>query len=152
MAFNETIYINAPVENVFEVTTDFNQAMSIMNNVVRIEILTEGSIQVGSRVKEVRKIRGKEAETILIVTEYIPNQKYAVKSVDYGITVEYHYQFNTQESGTFIEFNGIIHTKGLKNALLKPLIEMILKKEDKNHLVQLKNYIESKNMKNNNNY
>lgn len=143
MAFKETIHINAPVEIVFEVTTDFKHAMSIMDNVVKIEILTDGPIQVGTRVKEVRKMRGKEAETVLVVTEYIPNQKYAVKSEDFGITVEYQYQFNAQANGTSVDFNGLIHTKGLKNYLLKPLIEMILKKEDKNHLVQLKNYIEN---------
>ena len=143
MAFKETIYINAPVETVFDVTTDFKQAMSIMDNVVKIEILTDGPMQVGTRVKEVRKIRGKEAETVLVVTEYIPNQKYAVKSEDSGITVEYHYQFNAQANGTSVDFNGLIQTKGLRNSLFKPLIEMILKKEDKNHLVQLKNYIEN---------
>ena len=143
MAFKETIYINAPVETVFEVTTDFKQAMSIMDNVVKIEILTDGPLQVGTRVKEVRKIRGKEAETILVVTEYIPNQKFAVKSENSGITVEYHYQFNAQSNGTSVDFNGLIQTKGFKNYLLKPLIEMILKKEDKNHLIQLKKYIEN---------
>jgi len=143
MAFKETIHINAPVETVFEVTTDFKHAMSIMDNVVKIEILTDGPIQVGTRVQEVRKMRGIEAETVLVVTEYIPNQKYAVKSEDSGITVEYHYLFNAKANGTSVNFNGLIHTKGVKNYLLKPLIEMVLKKEDKNHLVQLKEYIEN---------
>lgn len=142
MAFKETVYIDAPVETVFAITTDFDQAPLIMETVVKTEKLTEGSMEVGTRVKEVRNIRGKEAETILIVSEYIPNQKFSVKSETFGMTVEYHYRFTTQESGTIVDFNGLIHAKGFKNALIKPLFEMILKKEDKNHLVRLKQYIE----------
>lgn len=142
MAFKETVYIDAPVETVFAITTDFDHAPFIMENVVKTEKLTEGAMQVGTRVKEVRNIRGKEAETVLIVSEFIPNQKYTVKSENFGMTVEYHYRFMAKENGTTVDFNGLIHTKGLKNALIKPLFEMILKKEDKNHLVRLKQYIE----------
>ena len=142
MAFKETVYIDAPVETVFAITTDFDHAPLIMENVVKTEKLTEGPMQVGTRVKEVRNIRGKEAETVLIVSEFIPNQKYTVKSESFGITVEYHYIFMAKESGTTVDFNGVLHSKGLKNALIKPLFEMILKKEDKDHLVRLKQYIE----------
>ena len=142
MAFKETVYIDAPVETVFAITTDFDHAPLIMENVVKTEKLTEGPMQVGTRVKEVRNIRGKEAETVLVISELIPNQKYTVKSENFGMTVEYHYRFMAKENGTTVDFNGLIHTKGLKNALIKPLFEMILKKEDKDHLVKLKQYIE----------
>ena len=142
MAFKETVYIDAPVETVFTITTDFDHAPLIMENVVKTEKLTEGPMQVGTRVKEVRNIRGKEAETVLVISEFIPNQKYTVKSENFGMTVEYHYHFMAKENGTTVDFNGLIHTKGLKNALIKPLFEMILKKEDKDHLVKLKQYIE----------
>lgn len=142
MAFKETVYIDAPVETVFTITTDFDHAPMIMENVVKTEKLTEGPMQIGTRVKEVRNIRGKEAETVLIVTEFIPNQKFTVKSESFGMTVEYHYIFMAKESGTTVDFNGFIYSKGFKNALIKPLFEMILKKEDKNHLVRLKQYIE----------
>ncbi|WP_394189950.1 SRPBCC family protein [Paenisporosarcina quisquiliarum] len=142
MAFKETVFINAPVEKVFAITTDFEHAPFIMENVVKTEKLTEGPMQVGTRVKEVRNIRGKEVDTVLVISEFIPNQKYTVKSENFGMTVEYQYRFLAQEIGTTVDFNGLIHTKGLKNALIKPLFEMILKKEDKDHLVKLKQYIE----------
>lgn len=144
MAFKETVFIDAPVETVFAITTDFTQAPLIMENVVKTEMLTEGPMQVGTRVKEVRKIRGKEAETVLIVSEFIPNQKYTVKNENSGMTVVYDYHFMAQENGTTVDFVGMIHAKGLKNALIKPLFEKILKKEDKDHLLRLKQYIENK--------
>ena len=142
MAFKGSVFIDAPVETVFAITTDFNQAPMIMENVIRTEMLTDGPMQVGTQVKEVRKMGGKEAETVLIVSEFVPNEKYAVTSENSGIRVEYKYEFTAKETGTAVDFNGIIHTTGLKSKLLKPLVEMILKKEDKDHLIRLKQYIE----------
>ena len=142
MAFKETVYIDAPVETVFAITTDFEHAPMIMDNVIKTEKLTEGPMQVGTQVKETRDIRGKEIETVLIVTEFIPHQKYTVTSESAGMTVEYQYHFMVKEDGTTVDFTGLIHSKGLKNALIKPLFERILKKEDKDHLVRLKQYIE----------
>lgn len=142
MAFRETVYIEAPVETVFAVTTDFEQAPLIMDNVIRTEKVTEGPIQAGAQVKEFRNIRGREIETILHITEFIPSQKYTVKSESAGMTIEYQYQFLATEGGTTVDFKGTIRSKGIKNMLIKPFFEKILKKEDENHLVRLKEYVE----------
>lgn len=142
MAFRETIYIEAPVETVFAITTDFEQAPLIMDNVIRTEKVTEGPMQTGTQVKEFRNVRGREIETILQVTEFIPNQKYTVTSESAGMTMVYEYHFLAKEEGTTVNFKGTIRSKGLKNALIKPFFEKILKKEDENHLVRLKEYIE----------
>lgn len=142
MAFKETVHINAPVETVFDITTDFGHAPKIMDNVVKTEKLTEGPMQVGTQVKELRNIRGEGVETILNVTEFIPNQKFTVTSESGGMTVKYQYHFLAEENGTTVDFTGTLHSKGLKNLLIKPIFERILKKEDKNHLIRLRNYIE----------
>lgn len=142
MAFKESVYIDAPVETVFGIITDFEHAPSIMETVVKTEKLTEGPIGVGTRIREVRNIRGKEAEAELVVSEFIPNEKYAVTSESFGMTVEYRYHFTAKDNGTTVDFTGLLRAKGLKNALIKPLFERILKKEDKDHLVKLKEYIE----------
>ncbi|HSI66718.1 MAG TPA: SRPBCC family protein [Planococcus sp. (in: firmicutes)] len=142
MAFTETVYIDAPVETVFAITTDFAHSPMIMANVMKTEMLTEGPMQVGTQVKEVRNVRGKEVETVLVVTEFMPNETFTVRSESAGMTVEYQYLFKAEESGTTVDFTGSLHSKGLKNALIKPLFEKVLKKEDKDHLISLKEYIE----------
>ena len=142
MAFRETAYIEAPLETVFAITTDFEHAPLIMDNVIRTEKVTEGPMQAGTQVKEFRNVRGREIETILHITEFIPHQKYTVTSESAGMTVEYEYQFLAKEDGTTVNFKGTIRSKGLKNTLIKPFFEKILKKEDENHLVRLKEYIE----------
>lgn len=64
-----------------------------MDNVIKTEKLTEGPIQIRTKVKKVRNIRVKEVETVLVVSELIPNRIYTVKSDNSGMTVEYGYQF-----------------------------------------------------------
>lgn len=142
MAFKESVYIDAPVETVFGIITNFEHAPSIMKTVVKTEKLTDGPIGVGTKIKEVRNINGKAAEAELLVSEFIPNEKYAVTNDSFGMTVEYHYEFAAKEMGTTVDFNGFIRSKGLRNAMIKPLFERILRKEDKGHLVKLKEYIE----------
>ena len=144
MAFIKEVYIDASVETVFKAASDFNNAVFIMDNVVGIELLTEGPVQKGTKIKEVREVRGRTIESILVFTEYVANQKYSVKSENNGIFIEYHYSFHPQESGTVVNFEGFIRTKGFKNTLLKPIVTAIIKKEDGDHLDRLKEFIEQK--------
>jgi hypothetical protein len=144
MAFIKEVYIEASVETVFNVASDFNNSVFIMDNVVGIELLTEGPVQKGTKVKELRDVRGRTIESILVFTEYVANQKYSVTSENNGIFIEYHYSFHPQESGTVVNFEGFIRTKGFKNALLKPIVTAIIKKEDGDHLDRLKEFIEQK--------
>lgn len=142
MAFKETISIEAPVETVFAVATDFEYASKVMDTVVKAEKITDGPMQAGTQIKELRNVRGRAVETILHVTEFIANQKYTVKSESGGMTIEYQYDFLAEENGTTVNFKGTIRSKGLRNMLIKPFFEKILKKEDENHLTSLKKYIE----------
>ncbi len=142
MAFKETAVIHAPIEAVFNVVTDFTQAPAIMETVVRTKKLTEGPMQVGTQIEEVRNIRGKEAATVLTVAEFDPNKSFVVKSEMSGITVTYRYEFTSLVEGTKIDFKGSIRSKGMKNAIIKPIFEMMLKKEDKGHLEKVKAYME----------
>ncbi|MFC6040548.1 SRPBCC family protein [Paenisporosarcina macmurdoensis] len=144
MAFIKEVYIEASVETVFNVASDFDNSVFIMDNVVGIELLTEGPVQKGTKIKELRDVRGRTIESILVFTEYVANQKYSVTSENNGVFIEYHYSFHPQESGTVVNFEGFIRTKGFKNALLKPIVTAIIKKEDGDHLDRLKEFIEQK--------
>jgi len=143
MAFKETVHIIGPVETVFAIATDVKYAPKFMENVVKSEKNKEGTLQVGSQVKELRDVRGEGVETILTVTEFIPNEKYTVTSETSGMTVEYQYQFQAEGNETVVDFTGAVHSKKLKNILIRPFFERVLKKEDKNHLIRLRNYIEN---------
>ncbi|CAG9620050.1 SRPBCC family protein [Sutcliffiella rhizosphaerae] len=139
----DSIVISKPVEEVFSFVSDMDNSTKIMGNVVEIEKLTEGPLQVGSKFKETREIRGRKAASIIEFIKYEPNEHYSVKSEVNGLTVVYHYDFKpTLEGGTTVNFQGDIHTSGIIMKLTKPIIRKILKKEDGDHLQQLKRVLE----------
>ncbi|CDQ18644.1 SRPBCC family protein [Halobacillus karajensis] len=140
---NQTVTIGKPLEDVFTTATNFTISPEIMDTVVAVDILSEGPVKEGYRFQETREIRGRKARSIIEVTDFDPNRKYSVRSYQHGLDLRYHYQFVQTSEGTRIDFQGELYTEGLRNKLMKPLITLIIKKEDKDHLEHLKKFIET---------
>ncbi|MBE4908480.1 SRPBCC family protein [Bacillus luteolus] len=144
MAFKLETTIDVPLEKVFEFMTDTKNAPDIYDYVVKTEKVTEGPIQEGTEIKEVKEIRGREITSTLTVLAYTLNETYAFKNEVNGYTVEYQYTLRPNGEGTTIEFNGILRPKGIKSFFFKPMFERIIKTEDSDHLDRLKKLLEKK--------
>lgn len=78
--------IEAPVEAVFETVADISNFSRAVPHITRVEFLTERRVGAGTRFRETRLMRGREATTELEVTEYEKNER--VRTVaDAGGTV-----------------------------------------------------------------
>lgn len=143
-SFSEKITILRPITEVFEFTSNFHNAPKINDSIKKIEKLTEGPIGVGTKFKETKEIRGRNAEATIEVVQYNPTKNYSIRSEANGLGVTYHYQFEEVAYGTLVEFLCEIKTKGLVMALTKPLIVKMLKQEDSDHLKNLKLALERK--------
>lgn len=142
-AFSDEVVISKPKDEVFHFATDFDNSQKVMPNVVKVEKLTEGPLGVGTRYKETREIRGKEASTVLEVIEYEPSSKFSVKSELEGLETIYHYYFDDQDvAETKVKFDCVINASSFKMKLIKPLFKMIMKKEDGDHLHNMKKAVE----------
>ncbi|WP_162297923.1 SRPBCC family protein [Halalkalibacillus sediminis] len=144
MGFTREVVVKAPVEEVFEVVSNFKHAEEAMDHVTGVEILTDGPIGVGTEIKETRQIKKFEASSVLKVTEYEKNRRFVVQSEQNNLLLEYVYIFKEVKEGTRVEFEGKINTKGIRNRLMKPLITYIIKKEDSEHLNQMKKFVENR--------
>lgn len=142
MAFKLVTTIDAPLEEVFAFMTDPKNAPGIYDYVVKTEKVTEGPVQVGTQIKEVKEIRGREITSTLTVLAYTQNDTYAFKNEVNGYTVEYHYTLKPSGEGTTVQFNGILRPKGIKSFFFKPMFERIIKTEDSDHLDRLKKLLE----------
>ncbi|GGF20353.1 hypothetical protein GCM10010954_18890 [Halobacillus andaensis] len=143
MAFLEsTVIIKKPLEEVFQIATDFTKSPEIMDAVVEVKPLTEGPVRKGYQFREVREIRGRKAASTIEITDFEQNKSYTASSEQNGLDLRYHYTFVETTEGTKIEFVGELFTKGIRNKLAQPLIKKIIKKEDENHLDNLKEFIE----------
>ena len=67
--------IDAPVEVVFEAVADASNFSKAVPDIARVEFLGESRVGVGTRFRETRVMRGREASTALEVTEYVRNER-----------------------------------------------------------------------------
>jgi uncharacterized protein YndB with AHSA1/START domain len=80
--------IQAPQGRVWEAITDLREMPRVLSGVVRVEVLTEGGFDVGTRWRETRKMMGKEATEVMTVTECVPPERYVTVADSHGMHYE----------------------------------------------------------------
>ncbi|HWO77065.1 MAG TPA: SRPBCC family protein [Bacillus sp. (in: firmicutes)] len=143
MSYTDTIEVNKPLKEVFAAVSNAENGPHFFDNVEKVEKITDGPIQIGTKYKETKQIRSYKAEAILEVADYVTNKQYKVKSEPNGLIVWNEYTFTPTEQGTKIEFKMKIQTKGIRNLLTRPIIVNILKKENETHLSNIKKFLEA---------
>lgn len=144
-AFSDEVTIPQPKDEVFAFAVNMDNFTEVMPNVVKVEKVTEGPVGVGTQYKETREIRGREASSTIEVVDYVSNEKYSVESALEGLRTVYHYRFSESNGETKIRFECEIHAFTFKMKLVKPLFKRIMKKEDGDHLQNMKKAIEQSN-------
>ncbi|MBV8948134.1 MAG: SRPBCC family protein [Solirubrobacterales bacterium] len=76
-----SIEIDRRPEDVFAYLDQFDRHGEWQSNIVRATVETEGPVRIGTRVKEIRKIGGREQDTSFEVTEYEPPRKSSFRGV-----------------------------------------------------------------------
>jgi uncharacterized membrane protein len=143
-AFSEMITINRPVAEVFEFISDLSNGPKMNEDIISVEKLTDGPISVGSKFKEAKMIRGRNAEATIEVVQYKPSEAFSAQSEANGLKVIYHYQMSeSTDGGTYVHFKCEVKTSGIIMSLTKPLIVKMLKQEDGDHLKSVKQVMES---------
>ncbi|MFC0522100.1 SRPBCC family protein [Pontibacillus salicampi] len=141
-AFSDRVHIARTKEEVFDFLTSFDNAQTIMPNVVKNEILTEGPMGVGTRFRETREIKGREAASIIEITEFDKPNTFSVRSDVDGLSTFYHYTLTDKEGGTEVDFVCNIEAETLRMKLVKPIFKQIMKKEDGDHVQKMKEAME----------
>jgi uncharacterized protein YndB with AHSA1/START domain len=75
------IEINRPPEEVFAYLDQFDRHGEWQSEIISATVETEGPVRVGTRVKETRKIGGREQDTSFEITEYEPPHKSSFRGV-----------------------------------------------------------------------
>ena len=79
--------IDAPLDVVFRTVADIRQFSKALPRIVKFEFLSEVKSGVGTRFRETRLMKGKEATTELEVTEFIENDRIRLVADDHHGTV-----------------------------------------------------------------
>ena len=134
-----TVDLDCPVEQVFAFVIDPKNLRSWQSGLVESQVLTEGPLRVGTRVREVRKMGPTQSEVQAEITVLEPNKRFATRTVTKP-QVTINYTFETKGAGTRLTYEFVMQTNGLMR-LLEPLIAGSIKKDSDSDFEQLRHVL-----------
>jgi len=137
-----SIVIDRPVEEVWEFVHDTADNILWQTTLAESEKLTEGPMDVGTRVREVRHFLGLRIESTWEMTEYEPNRTSAIRGVSGPIPLSGSYRVEAFEGGTRFTVTGELDAHGVFK-LAEPVFARIAGRELEANLGHLKDLLEA---------
>lgn len=94
--------ITAPIETVFHMASDVPHFAENITDILQIEQLTKGPVQLGTKWRETRIVFGKEATEEMEFTKFDPPNSYEVSAESHGSKYLTVFQFTQNENQTHI--------------------------------------------------
>jgi len=134
--------IDAPLELVFQTIADIRNFSKAVTHIVNVEFLTSKQTGIGTKFRETRLMNGKEASTILEVTEYEENKRIRMVSDTHGTIWDSLFVVETDGNCTVIYFQMEATTKNWFKNLLNVLFKGIIAKAIEKDMDAVKEYCE----------
>ena len=116
-----TTEIAAPVEKVFALFTDLEHATEHVSGIKKLEIMSTGPINLGTRWSETREVMGRLADADMEVTAFERNRGYTVTHHKGGVRIDTVFTFDAVPAGTKVGIEFEFNNQGLPPGLLLPL-------------------------------
>ena len=126
-SINVSTHVSAPIDRVFEVYTDLDQAAERIPGITALEVLSDGPFRVGTRWRETRVMFKKEATEEMWVTDCDPPKGYTVNAESHGMRYSTTFSFAPDGEGTKVswDFTGVPQTLGTK--IMSPIFNVLMK-------------------------
>ena len=138
-------YIAAPVEIVFDLSSDVHGWADCIDGIERVEVLTDGPVGVGTRFRETRVLFKKEATEELEITAFDRPHGYVVEAESCGSRYRTEMRFAPSREGTGITMTfrsePLSFLAKVLSFVMRPFLKMIAKQIE-NDLDDLKRFIE----------
>ena len=122
-----TRHIAAPPERVEALLTDIEHAADRISGITRVEMLSEGPFRVGTRWRETRVMFGKAATEEMVVTEYVPADRYTVEAESCGSRYRSTFRWEPTAEGTRVSMELGATPVSLLAKLMMPLSGLMTK-------------------------
>ena len=136
--------ISAPVEAVFEIVADPVNFTKAVPEIVKVEFLTDQTAGVGTRFRETRVMRGREAATELEVTEFVRNARVRLVTKAGGTVWDSVFTVTPAEGGRGTRLDLVMEARPyrLLARIFVPLMKGIVAKAVAGDLDAVKAYLE----------
>ncbi|QDU82127.1 Polyketide cyclase / dehydrase and lipid transport [Polystyrenella longa] len=104
-AVTESVWIDAPQEEVFRKGSDLPHCEEWIEEIIRIELLTEGPVGTGTRWRETRMMFGKQSTEEMSITRFEPPQMYQAEAYNCGSQYITQIHFAAENGGTKVTSN-----------------------------------------------
>jgi uncharacterized protein YndB with AHSA1/START domain len=141
--FSFDMNIDRSPQEVFSAITDLERLPEWQPAVVAVEKLQDGPLRAGSRLKEIREVRGKRLEQIVEIAALEPARRFDMRIVEGPLPVHGDLTFSPNpEGGTRLHMHAFGHANGALR-LLQPLLSIGLKREFQGQYRRLKGLVEA---------
>lgn len=93
-------HYNATPEIAFDTVSDFPNAAQFVDGIKEVEMLTDGPVAVGTKVKETRIMMGREASEVMEVTVMDRPSRFVVEAFSHGTEYVTSYEIEPEDDGS----------------------------------------------------
>ena len=107
------VTIEAPVEFVFSFLANFENRPRLEYGVSKVDRLTIGPTDLGTRFREVRRFMGRDTTTVHEIVEYVRERTISFRSVSGPVPIEGTYSFSSLGESTRLTLTLVISPRGV---------------------------------------
>ena len=141
MKFDNSVWINQPVEKVFDFVTDFNNNTLWQTDILLMEMTSAGHFGHGSTYRCVNRFMGKRIETEGLVTAYEPDRRCCIRITSGPVTGTSSLDFEAMNGGTRFTTSGELSLTYFRFAGV--LVNRKIKQQLQNDMNKLKDVLEN---------
>ncbi len=136
------IQINRDLLEVFHYVTNPQHYHQWNSAVISAELVSDKRISSGSKIKLIRNLHRQRTENVLQISDYIPWEKFAIKSINGPIPFMMEYYFNPLKKTTKIHVHAHLKARPLVS-IFKGLVGKRVQSGIDKNLVRLKYLLEN---------
>jgi hypothetical protein len=134
--------IQAPVNEVFRTISDIRNFSKAVPEIIDVEFLSETKSGVGTRFRETREFKGREAATELEVTEFVENDHIRIVSDTQGTIWDSLFTVSKKESGCELILEMEARPYKFLSKIMTPLMKGFISKALERDMDAVKAYCE----------
>lgn len=135
--------IDAPAERVFDTVAHIENFSTAVPHITSVEFLGRQRRGVGTKFRETRVFRGRQATTELEVTEYVENERVRLVADEGGTIWDTVFTITNAGEGTRLEMVMEASAYKFVAKLLNPLLKGIIRRAIKGDMDAVKAYCEA---------
>lgn len=135
--------IDAPVDFVFNTVAEIDNFSKAIPHIVDVEFLSDVKRGVGSRFRETRLMMGREATTVLEVTEYVENERVRLVSDEGGTVWDSVFSVRPADGGTELTLVMDAAPYTFKSRVFVPIMKLVIRMGLVKDMDAVKQYCES---------